>query len=283
MWYYMFPDTEPVKDLPYYLYSIGQHELQPRIRKPEGDESDQFFYNTRGDGTLILNGQSFHLPEGCGFFIPAGVPHEYFPNGDYWDVRWMTPRGDRLADLYQKLGLRAGVYTLQSYARLEHQIYKMREALLNDPAYGIHFASSLVLEYIIEFAKQSAPPHPVDGAQRRQPLRNSTYQRHMNAIRDYVQYHFMTRIPESELCALVGVTPQHLCRILRTCTGMSPTEYINHFRIKKAKEYLRNTDQSASEIARWCGFANNNYFCRVFKKETSLSPCEYRKQYQGRE
>jgi len=59
MWYYMYPDTELVADMPYYLQSIGKHELQPRISKPMGDENDQFFYNSIG------------LPVAAGVLFPA--------------------------------------------------------------------------------------------------------------------------------------------------------------------------------------------------------------------
>lgn len=281
MWYYMYPETRTVQDLPYYLYSIGQHELQPRITKPNGHDSDQFFFNLKGDGVLILHGHEYELPAGCGFFIPAGIPHEYYPKGSYWDIRWMSPRGESLPALYRKLGLREGVHHLHSCARLDHLLYKMREALLNDPTYGIFYASSLVLEYVVEFAKQSAllTDAPQSGTSPK-AQKEGVYRKHMNAISDYVNYHYMNKITDDELCSLIGVTAQHLCRIIRACTGMSPTEYVNHIRIRKAKEYLRNTNFTASEIACYCGYPNNNYFWRIFKKETRLSPGEYRKQYQ---
>lgn len=282
MWYYMYPDTQAVNELPYYLSSIGQHDLQPRIVKPRGDENDQFFYNTKGDGTLILRGQYFYLPAGCGFFIPAGVPHEYYSNGAVWDIRWMCPQGEGLSVVYRRLGLKEGVYALRDVGGLERCVYKMREALLNDEAYGIYFASALVLEYLVEFAKQSSvPSDPARETEKMQ--KESVYRRHMNVVRDYVDCRFMNKITEKELCELIGVTPQHLCRIIRSCTGMSPSEYINHIRVSKAKSYLVNTDFNAGDIGRWCGYMNNNYFFRIFKKETGLSPCEYRRQYRGKE
>lgn len=277
MWYYMYPDTAAVKDLPYYLSSIGQHDLQPRIVKPGGDACDQFFFNTRGTGTLILQGKRHHLSAGCGFFIPAGIPHEYYPNGSVWDIRWMCPGGAGLPLLYQKLNLTGGVYPLRDVGGLQQRIHKMREALLDNSPYGIYFASSLVLEYLIEFAKQGvrkdAPPAK-EGTGK--DAGKSAYQRQMSQLSDYINYHFMTQITEAELCNLLGITPQHLCRIVRSCTGMRPTEYINHVRIQHAKRYLVDTDCNATQIAQWCGYTNNNYFWRIFKKETGLSPCAYR-------
>ncbi|MBQ8327792.1 MAG: hypothetical protein IJX86_12075 [Lachnospiraceae bacterium] len=48
MWYYMYPDSAGVDDLPYFLHSIGQHDLQPRILKPDGDGMTSFSIIPRG-------------------------------------------------------------------------------------------------------------------------------------------------------------------------------------------------------------------------------------------
>lgn len=283
MWYYMYPDTSSVEDLPYFLRSIGLHELQPRICRPEGFPFDQFFYNTRGSGVLILNGQKYTIPAKDGFFIPANTPHEYYPLDSVWDIRWMVPGGNGLAHLYRKLGLTGGVYHLWNLTGLEIQMNKMREELLGSEHYGNYYASSHVQEYIMEFAKQSG----LLSAEKKEQTefsvpKEKSYEKHMNTIKDYIAFHFMNPILLSELCALIDVTPQHLERITRACCGMRPIEYLNYIRISKAKEYLENTNLNACQIARQCGFENNNYFWRTFKKQTGLTPGEYRKRYQER-
>lgn len=280
MWYYMYPDTDEINELPYFIHSIGLHELQPHISKPNGDMNDQFFYNSTGNGVLILNGHKINIPAGYGFFIKAGTPHEYYPTGSVWDVRWMVPRGNGLPLLYKKLGLKEGVYSLRSIAELEIQLNIMREELLNDPIYGTLYASSHVQAFIIEFARQA---RLLDTKKEKTNTNTShtisTYTRHMNTIADFVDHQFMNHISEKDLCTIMNITPQHLCRITRECAGMSPTEYINYIRIKKAKEYLCNTNYNACEIAKRCGYENNNYFWRNFKKLTGLAPGEFRRKY----
>lgn len=286
MWYYMYPDTAAVSDLPYFLHSIGQHELQPEICKPDGHEYDQFFYNTKGTGTLILDGIPYDIPAGDGFFIPAHVPHKYYPNETVWDVHWMVPRGDRLSQLYETLGLTGSVYHLFNLTGLEIQMNKMREELLGDEALGNYYASAHVQEFIMEFAKQSGClKRKNEKNTARKDMQNNTgiYQKHMQLIKDYTDHHFMNPLTSTELCRLLDVTPQHLCRITRTCTGMTPTEYINHVRIDKARSYLGFTNINSREIARYCGFENDNYFWKLFKKQTGLTPGEYRKRYKNTE
>ncbi len=275
MWYYMYPEVNAVSDFPFFLRSIGLHELQPHIIRPTGYEYDQFFYNAKGFGKLIMNGKSFDLPAHCGFFIPAGIPHEYYPLSDTWDVRWMFPDGDSLSKLYVKLGLsKGGVFSLESINNLDVLLNKMREDLLDNKVFGNYYASSHVQEFILEFAKQaglmSEPNSTVSDIQ-------STYQKHMNILEDYVEYHFMTPISSSELSDLIGLSPQHMCRIFRTCTGMTPIEYINSVRVQKAKEMLILSSHPVWKIGEFCGFENSNYFCRIFKRMTGTSPGEYRK------
>ena len=286
MWYYMYPDTKNVEDLPYYLYSIGLHELQPRISKPEGHERDQFFYNTKGSGILLMNGRKFELSAGDGFFLPAHTPHEYYPLEPVWDIRWMEPCGEGLPLLYEKLGLTAGVYPLWNLTGLEIQMNKIREELLNDDTHGIYYASSHVQEYIMEFAKQSGSLKKKDAPASNEsvvpvPSKESVYQKHMKLLADYVDHHFMNTLTEAELCRLLNITPQHLARITRACVGMTPVEYINHVRIDKARSYLGFTNINANEISKLCGFENNNYFWKLFKKQTGLTPGEYRKRYKN--
>ena len=55
------------------------------------------------------------------------------------------------------------------------------------------------------------------------------------------------------------------------------TNYVNHIRIEKAKDMLMNTNRKASEISASVGYDNTNYFYRIFKKITGVSPTMYRK------
>ena len=62
------------------------------------------------------------------------------------------------------------------------------------------------------------------------------------------------------------ISPSHLSR----------TEYINHMRVEKAKEYLLQKDILAYEVANLVGYNDATYFSSIFKKYTGVSPTEYR-------
>ena len=59
---------------------------------------------------------------------------------------------------------------------------------------------------------------------------------------------------------------------------MTPLEYLTQIRIEQAKSYLINSNiYSISEIADMCGFSDQYYFSRVFKKTVGVSPRDYKK------
>lgn len=273
MWYYLYPQTDNVRNLPFYLYSIGLQDWQPQISRPKGFSHDQFFFFTSGSGTMTMDGKVYQLKEKNAFFIPAHVPHEYAPAKRIWDVRWMIPGGYALGDLYQILGLpsKGGVFTLQDAAPLDVIQNRMRLELIHDKKNGNLYASSLVNEYLMEFARQV---QLTPSAQSEQDI----YSRHMERLEDYIEYHFMNEITLQDLCDVVYLTPQHLCRVFKKCKNMRPMEYLRNRRIEAAKELLRTTGFSISEIAYLCGFVESNYFCRIFKAQENITPGQYRVQ-----
>lgn len=81
-----------------------------------------------------------------------------------------------------------------------------------------------------------------------------------------------------EIARQVGLSPSGLIKKFRKEVGVPPLRYLIGLRIRKAKELLVNTTVGIGEIAEQTGFENIYYFSKIFKKETSLSPMEYRKQ-----
>lgn len=74
------------------------------------------------------------------------------------------------------------------------------------------------------------------------------------------------------------VDPSNLYRKIKALTGLGPSQYIRSFRLAKAKDLLLHTDLPIISIAAECGFSDQNYFSRIFKKEMGITPTEYRAQ-----
>jgi AraC-like DNA-binding protein/ligand-binding sensor protein len=78
------------------------------------------------------------------------------------------------------------------------------------------------------------------------------------------------------LAAGAGVSVSHLSRLFHRETGQTLECYIVARRLELAKRLLLDPDRSVAQVAECCGFADPNYFSRVFRKLVSCSPREYR-------
>ncbi|OQP45003.1 AraC family transcriptional regulator [Niastella yeongjuensis] len=79
------------------------------------------------------------------------------------------------------------------------------------------------------------------------------------------------------LAAQLNLSPRYLSDLLKKETGKTAIELIHIYLINEAKNRLKTDDQSVSEIAYALGFENLPYFSRLFKKETGISPNQYKK------
>jgi AraC-like DNA-binding protein len=64
---------------------------------------------------------------------------------------------------------------------------------------------------------------------------------------------------------------------LKTLTGLSPIEFIQQMRVKRAAQLIEEDQYSMSEIATMVGINDPHYFSRYFKKAYSMTPTEYKK------
>ncbi|PPK99616.1 hybrid sensor histidine kinase/response regulator transcription factor [Parapedobacter indicus] len=84
----------------------------------------------------------------------------------------------------------------------------------------------------------------------------------------------------SVLEAALSMSKMQLYRKLKTISGMTPSEFIRHIRLKQATQLLATTTLTVNEIFYQTGFNNQSYFFREFKKHYGCSPNEYRSRMQ---
>lgn len=92
---------------------------------------------------------------------------------------------------------------------------------------------------------------------------------------EYIYAHYADSLYLNDIAEYVHLNPHHLCRIFKKERGETINEHITHVRIEKAKRLLREGNL-AYEVAEQVGFKDPAYFSLIFKKQTSLSPKNYR-------
>jgi len=103
----------------------------------------------------------------------------------------------------------------------------------------------------------------------------------LQKAKEYIDQHYMD--PEMSLnrvAAYVNHSPSHFSAIFSHGTCKTFKEYLTDLRIKKAKELLRTTNLRSSEISYQIGYGDPHYFSFIFRKNTGLTPTEFRSQTQ---
>lgn len=94
---------------------------------------------------------------------------------------------------------------------------------------------------------------------------------------EYISRNYSKKLSLGLLSQINCCSVQTLISKFKMQTGKTPKEYVTWLRVKKAKDFLINTDFSVGEISELCGYDNIFYFSNVFKKEIGLSPLQFRK------
>ena len=74
----------------------------------------------------------------------------------------------------------------------------------------------------------------------------------------------------------IGVNEDYLSRVFKRELGITPWEYLNRYRVFRAKELLEATSDSVGKVARKVGFSDAAYFSRVFRQVVGISPSKFR-------
>ncbi|TKJ35560.1 hypothetical protein CEE39_00770 [bacterium (candidate division B38) B3_B38] len=93
----------------------------------------------------------------------------------------------------------------------------------------------------------------------------------------YIENNYTRKLYLGEIAKRACLSKHHFCRVFKTLTGQTVMEYVNNIRIEKAKELLRKTFFSITEICFEVGFTNISNFNRTFKKIAGVAPSKYRK------
>lgn len=92
----------------------------------------------------------------------------------------------------------------------------------------------------------------------------------------YMESHYIEDIPIDVLAEISHYSPRHFTRIFSETYNTTPLNYILSLRINKACSLLKENSLTISNIALQCGFNDNNYFSRIFKKRIGLTPKQFR-------
>ena len=261
-----------------YMQELGYFYAKEKYyTKRQGLDSFLIKVTVSGSGILEYNGHIQEMNAGNFFWIDCSEYQNYYtsPDEGYWDIVWVHFNGSTAKayyDVYKKLLDGASVGKLP----MDSPVYMLMDMLLkripsseNDKknyfeadVYNSGILTQLMIACIVAAQSGSEVAHiPVV----------------VQEIRNYLENNYDQRITLDSLANEFNLAPHYLQKLFKRYINQSPAQYLIHLRMAQAKDLLRSTAKSISEIAYAVGIDNISHFTRTFKKLEGLTPVQYRK------
>ena len=96
---------------------------------------------------------------------------------------------------------------------------------------------------------------------------------------DYIRAHVQEPLTVEQVANALSVNSSYLSKLFKKEMGKSISEYIRDSKIEIAEHMLRHLDDTSLQIANYLGFSSQSHFIQVFRKQTGMTPEEYRKKH----
>ena len=95
-------------------------------------------------------------------------------------------------------------------------------------------------------------------------------------IGNFIENHYREDISMQDAAAALRYSDAYFCKLFKQCFKVNFSAYLNEYRVKKAQQLIRDSRLSLKDVGTAVGYADANYFTRVFKRLTGQTPSEYR-------
>lgn len=267
------------EDHAFCLFILNNQQME----EVHGHEFDELVIVVGGSGFHIINDNVQFIYQGDFFFVTYNDTHSYLSTNNLSVINLLIRR-ERNFQYITNLDvlLRYLHDESQQEKRQGHclsadevaQIVAYSNAInaRNDDNYDAlyFFATESIVMMMINQLYQSAArkhlPAKVDDERRIKLI-------HL------LKHYYLQHINWSELSETCGIAKRTLFRFIKEITGYTPVKFQLLFRLLKAQELLRTTDQSVREIAASCGFQNATRLTESYKRQFSYPPSQERNRH----
>lgn len=223
-------------------------------------------YTYEGSGILEYCGKVYHLTAESGFIIDCNKPHYYHTDSSFWshcDIHFNGISTDYFFSLWQQnKDVSFKVSQKDFQVELEKLLYDYINFSIERDFLVSNRLESLLLFLLQEKKRITSGVNVPDT---------------IRYLIKYMESNYTSHLSLDELSRFSGLSKYHLSREFKRYTGKSPNEYLIDLRIANAKFLLISTDISCYKIGELSGIPDFNNFVRLFKKNTGLTPSQFRR------
>ena len=267
--------TERISDHPLLLNSCGIDHINERTRgslRQNGRIDYHILYIAAGTCYVKLDGEKDFRPvvEGSIIFFRPRERQEYiFRSGSKSTSYYIHFTGRDCERILSDLGIHdITVFNMGKSTAFESTFEKMVLEYSLKKSGHEYFCAALLLQLLTVISrKYELSKIHID--------RES--EKRINRALEVIYRSISTDISIDELAKECCLSSGHFSHLFKEIVGVSPHSYIIFLRMDKARDLLLNTRLPLREVGELVGCPDPNYFSRLFKKHTGMSPSEFRK------
>lgn len=258
------------RQLPFYLEGTGYIQaFENYYTEREEAENYMLIYTLSGSGVLNYRGKTVTIKENQAVMINC-FEYQYYSTGPegLWEYKWIHFSGSGCT-IYFDLINEDTVHVVTLVDTFEliacfDQIFK----LIKNKDFNTDVILSTLISRILSslfLNKNSANTKKL--IHHKGLIETSIH---------FIEESYMDHISIKDIADKIHINEFYFSRLFKTFTNVSPYEYLIKYRIDKAKNLLKSSEQSISDISLQVGFKNVNNFIRDFKKFTGTTPLKYK-------
>lgn len=267
------------KSKPLFVCSCGTYHLltKPKLPtyRPRGRLDYQIIYVASGKAHFYFNGVEEIVTAGnMVIYRPKEEQRYYYYGVDHTEVYWLHFTGGNVKNILRKYGIADHMHVIHTGTSLEYK--HIFEQIIQELKLCKEDYEELLVNYLqhllilLHRAINSKPRG-----------KNPLLMHEMDIAVRYFHENYNQPICIEEYAATQHMSVSWFIRNFKEYTNSTPTQYLLSLRISNAQTLLETTNYNVTEIAEIVGYDNPLYFSRIFKKQSGISPSEFRKQFQN--
>jgi len=280
---YSLPDfSSPERNSQQFQVEVFDANRHFSVKYPHRHDFFEVLYLLKGSGYHVIDGNKYEIKPPCVFFMSPGQAHKLELSNDIEGFIFIFT-----SDFY--LLNRSNQNSLIEFPFF-YTIHQDNPPLLLENESDIRFLENLFRQSIAEISRPSdyflemlrsildlilttcAARYQVN----ENMLNKGKGQILVKRFFHLVEENHQKNLSMSDYSGMIGVTPNHLTQTVKLLTGKTSSQIIKAKQLLEIKRLLVHTNLSVSEIANQLNFEDQSYFTKFFKRETGITPIQYR-------
>lgn len=233
-------------------------------------------YIKSGKGTFFYKDLEISLQAGDLFLLkPNELTYYEADEKDPWSYYWLGISGSKSEDYFKLSQIYSDCFLKSTSKKSTQTIHQSISSIIDstDPTNHATIGQLKILSSIYDLLFQLSHFAPQIHFQNK----NATEQLCLNCRHIIDTYYNADNLSIQDIADKLNVNRSYLATIFNEHFRISPKEYLNQIRMKRARYLLKSSAEPIKVIAFSVGFSDSLYFSKAFKKFYQISPREFRK------